>query len=51
MPMLPKVVMAEDFDSAWDTYMDKYNACNPQDFLDELQTELDTRLEQAAKFK
>ena len=48
---LPKVVMAEDFDSAWDTYMDKYNACNPQDFLDELQTELDTRLEQAAKFK
>ena len=43
--------MAEDFDSAWDTYMDKYNACNPQDFLDELQTELDTRLEQAAKFK
>ena len=31
--------------------MDKYNACNPQDFLDELQTELDKRLEQAAKFK
>ena len=43
--------MAKDFDSAWDTYMDAYNACNPQDFLDELQTELDTRLEQAAKFK
>ena len=34
-----------------DTYMDAYNACNPQDFLDELQTELDKRLEQAAKFK
>ena len=48
---LPKVVMAKDFDSAWDTYMDEYNACNPQDFLGELQTELDTRLEQAAKFK
>lgn len=48
---LPKVVMAKDFDSAWDTYMDKYNACNPQDFLGELQTELDKRLEQAAKFK
>ena len=42
---LPKVVMAKDFDSAWDTYMDKYNACNPQDFLGELQTELDKRLE------
>ena len=31
--------------------MDAYNACNPQDFLDELQTELDKRLEQVAKFK
>ena len=48
---LPKVVMAKDFDSEWNTYMDEYNACNPQDFLGELQTELDTRLEQAAKFK
>ena len=48
---LPQVVMAKDFDSAWKTYMDAYNACNPQDFLDELQTELDKRLEQAAKFK
>lgn len=48
---LPQVVMAKNFDKAWDTYMDAYNACNPQDFLDELQTELDKRLEQAAKFK
>lgn len=48
---LPQVVMAKNFDKAWNTYMDKYNACNPQDFLDELQTELDKRLEQAAKFK
>ena len=48
---LPQVVMAKNFDKAWDSYMDAYNACNPQDFLDELQTELDKRLEQAAKFK
>ena len=48
---LPQVVMADDFDSAWNTYMDAYNACNPEDFLGELQTELDTRMKQAAEFK
>lgn len=40
---LPKVVMAEDFDAAWAEYMDAYNACNPQDFLDEMQEELERR--------
>ena len=48
---LPQVVMADDFESEWNTYMKAYEGCNPQDFLDELQTELDKRLEQAAKFK
>lgn len=48
---LPQVVMADDFDSAWDTYMDAYSACNPEDFLGELQTELDARMKQAAEFK
>ena len=48
---LPQVVMADDFDSAWNTYMDAYSACNPEDFLGELQTELDTRMKQAAEFK
>ena len=48
---LPQVVMADDFDSAWDTYMDAYYACNPEDFLGELQTELDARMKQAAEFK
>ena len=48
---LPQVVMADDFDSAWAAYMDAYNACQPEDFLSELQTELDTRMEQAAQFK
>ena len=47
----PQVVMADDFDSAWAAYMDAYNACQPEDFLSELQTELDTRMEQAAQFK
>ena len=49
--ILGGTVMAKDFDAAWDTYMDAYNACHPEDFISELQTELDTRMEQAAKFK
>ena len=44
---LPKVVMAADFDSEWANYMDAYSKCNPQDFLDEMQEELDRRVEMA----
>ena len=40
---LPKIVMASDFDSAWASYMSAYEATNPQDFLDEMQVELDKR--------
>ena len=40
---LPKVVMASDFESTWTEYMDAYSACNPQDFLDEMQAELERR--------
>ncbi len=40
---LPKVVMSSDFESTWNEYMDAYNACNPQDFLDEMQAELERR--------
>ena len=40
---LPKVVMSTDFESTWNEYMDAYNACNPQDFLDEMQVELERR--------
>jgi len=39
---LPKVVMAADFDAAWDEYMKVYNACKPEDFLAEMQAILDT---------
>ncbi len=39
---LPKVVMAADFDAAWDEYMGAYNACKPEDFLAEMQAILDT---------
>ena len=48
---LPKVVMAEDFDAAWDEYMEEYESCDPQAFLDEMQEELDRRMEEAAKYQ
>ncbi len=41
---LPKVVMADDFQSAWDTYMEEYANCKPEDFLNEMQEELDRRV-------
>ena len=37
--------MASDFDSAWEEYMGVYNNCNPQAFIDEMQAELDRRIE------
>ena len=40
---LPRIVMADDFEAAWEQYMAAYNAVNPQDFLSEMQEELDRR--------
>lgn len=48
---LPKVVMADDFDSAWDEYMEAYEGCNPEAFLSEMQTELDRRIEAAKQYE
>ena len=48
---LPRTVMANDFESEWNTYMKAYEGCNPQDFLDEMQAELDRRMKEAAKFE
>lgn len=48
---LPKVVMSSDFSSAWDEYMNVYNECNPQAYMSELQTEVDRRIEEAAKYQ
>ena len=44
---LPKIVMASDLESAWEEYMDAYEGYNPQDFLDEMQQELDRRVSAA----
>lgn len=48
---LPQVVMATDFESAWADYMEVYESCNPQAFIDEMQAELDRRMEEAAKYE
>ena len=48
---LPKVVMADDFDAAWDEYMKVYSDCNPEAFIAEMQTELDRRVAEAAKYE
>ena len=47
---LPKVVMADNFDSAWAEYMEAYKKCKPEDFLAEMQTELERRIAEAAKY-
>ena len=48
---LPKVVMADDFDAGWAEYMEAYNACNPDAFIAEMQTELERRIAEAAKYE
>ena len=48
---LPKVVMADDFDAAWDEYMKVYSDCNPEAFIAEMQVELDRRVAEAAKYE
>jgi putative aldouronate transport system substrate-binding protein len=35
--------MAADFDKAWADYMAAYSAAKPEDFLAEMQTELERR--------
>ncbi len=48
---LPKVVMADDFEKGWDEYMKVYEECKPEDFISEMQAELERRMEEAAKYE
>ncbi|SDB35074.1 putative aldouronate transport system substrate-binding protein [Pseudobutyrivibrio sp. YE44] len=48
---LPKVVMSEDFEKGWNEYMGVYEECKPEDFISEMQTELERRVEEAAKYE
>jgi putative aldouronate transport system substrate-binding protein len=41
---LPQVVMSKNFDKTWDEYMAAYKKCKPEDFLAEMQKELDKRI-------
>lgn len=48
---LPKAVMADDFESGWQEYMKAYGGARPDDFLKEMQEELDRRIENAKKYE
>ena len=41
---LPQVVISADFDSAWNSYMEAYENCEPEIFLDAAQAEVNKRL-------
>ncbi|MCQ2535053.1 MAG: sugar ABC transporter substrate-binding protein [Clostridia bacterium] len=42
---LPQLVVSMNFDATWKSYMNAYEACNPQVFLDDVQDMLDRRME------
>ncbi len=48
---LPKVVMSDDFEAGWEEYMKAYESCKPEDFISEMQEELDRRIEKAKKYE
>ena len=45
---LPRVGMSEDFDETWSLYMQQYEACQPEIFFEEMQRELERRIEAAS---
>jgi putative aldouronate transport system substrate-binding protein len=42
---LPKVIIADDFDTIWNDYMEAYKNCKPEDLLAEMQEEVYRRVE------
>ncbi len=42
---LPQVVIADDFDSVWATYLDAYKECKPENFFAEVQEAVYQRIE------
>jgi len=42
---VPKLVLADDFDKAWETYMEKYKECHPEDFFAAMQEGVYKRIE------
>lgn len=43
---LPQVIMSDDFESAWNSYMEEYYACDPQTYYEILQAEVDRKVSQ-----
>lgn len=41
---LPQVVLSDDFDGTWQQYLKAYNACRPEIFFQEMQRELERRV-------
>ena len=41
---MPQVIMAEDFDSAWEEYMEDYEKCQPEIYFQDMQKELERRV-------
>ena len=41
---LPQVIMAEDFETAWEQYMEAYDSCNPEIYYRMLQLEVEKRV-------
>lgn len=40
---LPKLILSDDFEQAWDEYMQMYESCEPEIFFDAMQRELERR--------
>ena len=41
---LPQVILAQNFEETWNSYMEAYNACDPQSYFEDLQKELNQRM-------
>lgn len=48
---LPKVVMADDFESGWEEFLGVYEDCNPKAYIEELQGYVDQCIEEAKKYE
>ncbi len=48
---LPKVVKSDNFEEAWNAYMEAYDACKPEDYIEAMQEDLNGRIEKAAENK
>ncbi len=48
---LPMIVMANNFDKEWEKYMEAYKTCKPENYLNDMQAELNRRVEAASGYE